>query len=390
MRVCLISVEIFAWGKHGGFGKATRLIGRELVNRGIEVFAVVPRRGHQQPVEILDGITVLSFNRFKPWEAAGLLRQCDADIYHSQEPSFATFLARRVMPDRKHVVTSRDPRELKDWVIELLHPSLNRLQVFANYLYEDNPLVRRAVRRADRVFCAAEFLQAKATRKYRLRRHPEPLPTPVVIPSDLAKSERPTVCYLARWDRRKRPELFLELARQFPQVRFIAVGRSRDAEFERRLRATYAHLPNLEMPGYLDPFDSRGLSSILSPSWIMVNTALREGLPNAFLEAGAHGCAILSGVDPDGFTSRFGVVVQDDDFASGLARLIEDERWRECGERARAHVRAKFQLESVLDRHLAIYQEMLNGKEPTCPSPISAANTPEHAWTKPPLAQTRS
>jgi glycosyltransferase involved in cell wall biosynthesis len=390
MRVCLISVEIFAWGKHGGFGKATRLIGRELVKRGIEVFAVVPRRGNQHPVEILDGITVLGFNRFKPWEAAALLRHCDADIYHSQEPSFATFLARRAMPDRKHVVTSRDPKELRDWWTEWLHPSLNRLQVFANYLYEDNPLVGRAVRRADRVFCAAEFLRAKAARKYRLSRRPDPLPTPVVIPSDLSKSERPTVCYLARWDRRKRPELFLELARQFPEVRFIAVGRSRDAEFERGLRARYANLPNLEMPGYLDPFDAPGLSSILSPSWIMVNTALREGLPNAFLEAGAHGCAILSGVDPGGFTSRFGVLVQGDDFASGLARLIEDERWRECGERARAHVRDMFELESVLDRHLAIYHEMLNGKEPTCPSPISAANMPGPAWTKPPLTRTPS
>jgi len=34
MRVCLISVEIFAWGKYGGFGRATRLIGRELAKRG--------------------------------------------------------------------------------------------------------------------------------------------------------------------------------------------------------------------------------------------------------------------------------------------------------------------------------------------------------------------
>jgi glycosyltransferase involved in cell wall biosynthesis len=390
MKVCLISVEIFAWGKHGGFGKATRLIGGELVKRGIEVFAVIPRRGHQHPVEILDGITVLSFNRFKPWEAAALLRRCNADIYHSQEPSFATFLAQWVMPDRKHVVTSRDPRELTDWLIELLHPSLNRLQVFANYLYEDNPLVRRAVRRADRVFCAAEFLQRKTARKYRLHRPPETLPTPVVIPPEPAKSERPTVCYLARWDRRKRPELFLELARRFPEVRFIAVGRSRDAEFERRLRVRYADLPNLEMPGHLDPFDANGLSSILSPSWVMVNTAIREGLPNAFLEAAAHGCAILSRVDPDGFTSRFGLVAPDDDFAAGLARLIEDQRWREYGERARAYVGAKYELESVVDRHLAIYQEMLKDKEPTCPLPISAANMPGPAWTKPPLVQTRS
>ena len=37
MRICLIAVELFAWGKYGGFGRATRTIGRELVKRGIAV-----------------------------------------------------------------------------------------------------------------------------------------------------------------------------------------------------------------------------------------------------------------------------------------------------------------------------------------------------------------
>ncbi|WP_447968072.1 glycogen/starch synthase [Nitrospira sp. M1] len=60
MRVCLICVEFFGWGKYGGFGRAARTIGRELVKRGVEVFAVVPRREGQQPQEEVDGIHVLS------------------------------------------------------------------------------------------------------------------------------------------------------------------------------------------------------------------------------------------------------------------------------------------------------------------------------------------
>jgi glycosyltransferase involved in cell wall biosynthesis len=360
VRICLISVEIFAWGKHGGFGRATRVIGRELVKRGVEVFAVVPRRPGQGRVEILDGITVLGFNRATPLRAAALLKQCDADVYHSQEPSFATYLARRVMPTRKHVVTLRDPRELSDWLIELRYPSLNHLQVIANYLYEDNLLVRRAVRRADRLFCAADFLAPKVARKYHLPVEPSLLPTPVWVPPDIRKAGRPTVCYLARWDRRKRPELFLELARQFPEVRFVAIGSARDSEFDRRLRSRYADLPNLEMTGHLDPFGSDQLSNLLSQSWIMVNTASREGLPNAFLEAGAHGCAVLSAVDPGGFTSRFGVPVSNDDFAGGLRQLLQGQRWREYGERARAYVRATYEQDLAIDKHLSVYRELLS------------------------------
>ena len=52
MKICLISVEIFAWGKYGGFGRATRIIGRELAKRGMEVFAVVPRRNGQKAVDM--------------------------------------------------------------------------------------------------------------------------------------------------------------------------------------------------------------------------------------------------------------------------------------------------------------------------------------------------
>ncbi len=363
-------MEIFAWGKHGGYGRATRIIGRELVRRGLEVSAVVPLRGNQGPVEQLDGIQVLGFPPRAPWQAARLIQHTNADIYHSQEPSFITYLAQRAMPGRKHLVTLRDTHEWSDWMAELQHPSLNRGQVLINKLFEDNPLVQRAVRRAHRVYCAAEFLRAKAQRKYRLTSTPEFLPTPVSVPAQVQKAERPTVCYLARWDRRKRPELFLALARQFPEIRFIAFGTSRDAEYERDLRTRYGGLPNLEMPGHVDQFASGAVASALSESWILVNTAVREGLPNAFLEGAAHGCAILSAVDPDGFASRFGVKVEADDFSGGLETLLQRDRWRVRGERAREHVRSTFELGTAMDRHLAIYNELLAGES----SPVGSVH----------------
>jgi glycosyltransferase involved in cell wall biosynthesis len=360
MRVCLVSMEIFAWGKHGGYGRATRVIGRELVKRGVEVFAVVPRRGDQKPAELLDGIRVLAFEPSAPWRAVHLLRKCDADVYHSQEPSFGTWLARRAMPHRTHVVTCRDTHDLADWLTEVRYPSLSRLQVLINLGYEDNLLVQRAVRQADGVFCAAEFLRAKAQRKYRLSSTPRFLPTPVAVPPVVQKSSQPTVCYLARWDRRKRPELFLELARSFPEVTFVAFGNSRDLEYESRLRRQYGDLPNLAMPGYVDQFGSSEVSRILSESWILVNTSVREGLPNAYLEAAAHGCAILSAVDPDGFATRFGAPVRNDDFAAGLTGLLQQDRWRTRGEAGRKYISETFELERAVDAHLAVYYQTMN------------------------------
>jgi glycosyltransferase involved in cell wall biosynthesis len=355
MRVCFICVEIFAWSKYGGFGKATRTIGRELAKRGVEVSAVVPRRRGQAPVEDLDGITVYGFPSWNPWASLDLFQKCDSDVYHSSEPSLGTFLAQQAMADRKHIITVRDPRDCRDWRMEFALPSLNRWQVVANYLYESNLLVSRAVRRADAVYSTAKSLIAKIRRMYRLGSDPKFLPTPVAIPDEVQKATIPTVCFLARLDRRKRPELFLDLTPKFPEVSFIVMGDSRDARYDRFLRDTYGHLPNLEMMGFINQFSSDRHSEILSKSWVLVNTSTREGLPNAFLEASAHRCAILSQVDPDGFASEFGYHVCGGDFGKGLEALLRDEVWRVRGERGYAYVRETFDMSRAIDLHLKAY-----------------------------------
>lgn len=359
MRICLISVEIFAWGKYGGFGRATRWIGGALADRGHQVLAVVPRRRGQRAVEDLDGIQVHGFNPASPWRASRLFRQCDADIYHSCEPSFGTWLALRAAPHRKHMVTFRDPRDLEDWRMEFSRPSLNKPQVLANYIYESNFLVRRCIRRMDAVYTNARYLIPKVRAMYHLEPTPRFLPTPVRVPERVRKASTPTLCFVSRLDRRKRPELCLDLAKKFPHTRFLIVGKSRDPRWERRLRARYEALPNVRFLGFLDQFSGDEHSKVLEASWILMNSATREAMPNAFLEAAAHRCAILSGVDPDGFASRFGYHAKTDDFATGLAWLLEGDRWRERGERAHAHVREHFEFSRAIDLHIQAYREVL-------------------------------
>ena len=359
MKICLVSVEIFAWGKYGGFGRATRTIGRELAARGHEVFAVVPRREGQKAVEQLDGMTVLSFPPRNSLASTPLLREANAQIYHSCEPSFATYLAQRALPDRVHVVTCRDPRDWEDWKTEFALPSRSRFRVVANYLYENGPLVRRGVQRADAVYTAAKCLIPKAAAMYRLRTPPVFLPTPIPIPASVQKAARPTVCFVGRLDRRKRPELFLQLAERLPDVQFIAVGASNDKNWDSHLHERYGSLPNLDMRGFVDQFRTDDLSQILGASWIIMNTSAREGLPNSMLEAAAHRCAILSSVDPDGFAVDFGRHVQDDDFESGLRHLLENDRWRELGLAAWRYVASTFATEPAIDGHIGAYRHLL-------------------------------
>jgi glycosyltransferase involved in cell wall biosynthesis len=374
MRVCLICVEFFI-AKSGGFGRATRTIGRELVKRGVEVYAVVPQQGDQKPIEFHDGITVLSFQKYQPWKALELFRRADADVYHSCEPSMSTALARWSMRDRKHMITFRDPRDIRDWKKEFDRPARSKLQVVSNYLYESNFLVSGAVRRADRVYSLAKYLIPKIRRLYRLKSDPIFLPTPVDVPASVEKADRPTVGYLARWDRVKRPEIFLQLVAKFPEVQFVMGGSALDTSWDDELRQRYSGLPNLEIFGRIDQFrEPERHSAFLGRCWVMVNASTKEALPNAFLEAAAHRCAILAGLDPEGFSSEFGYFVrprdpaQDlpdpEDFAQGLRFLLEDDRWRERGQRGYQHVRHTFATERSIGLHIEAYRQLIEGRRP--------------------------
>jgi glycogen synthase len=96
MRICFICTEMFGVKKFGGLGRATRMIGRELSKLGPEVFAVIPRpRDIAESAFEMDGITVISYPAFDHGAATRLLRDIGADIYHSQNASMLTYLARR-------------------------------------------------------------------------------------------------------------------------------------------------------------------------------------------------------------------------------------------------------------------------------------------------------
>lgn len=359
MHICFISTEIFAWGKYGGFGRATRLIGRELVNEGIKVSAIVPIRQGQGVYEVLDGIEVYGFDVKNPIEMLKIYRSINADIYHSEEPSFGTFLAKLIHPEKKHIATFRDTRLSSDWLIELKYPSLNKLQVIFNWFYEDNFLVHWALRNNDGNFVAAHLLIERAKRKYKLIVEPTFLPTPVRIPEKIEKSEKPLVIYVARWDRRKRPEKVIELAKQKPEVTFIMLGSSRDKKYGSELTEKIKQVKNVILPGFVNQFEDKEMENYLGASWILVNTAAREGLPNSFIEGAAHRCAILSSVDPDQFSSRFGKYVQDDDFLSGLEFLLEDDRWKELGQSGYEHVYQEFHMERSIAEHIRVYKSLL-------------------------------
>jgi glycosyltransferase involved in cell wall biosynthesis len=315
---------------------------------------------------MLDGITIVSYpsplyvglRRALPY--AGVFRMIDADIYHSEEPSLGTAVAQRAVPGKKHIVTFQDPRELDDWKQEWAGRRISPLRALGFwYLYQR--VVGTAVRRADERYCQAKCIVEKTTRMYRLKAQPGFLPNPLRLGHGVAvKALEPTVCFLGRWDARKRPEMFLELAKEFPDVRFtFAGGCLNDAGRDARLREQAATLKNVECPGWIGAAER---AAILDRAWILINTSTRECLPVSYLEAGERRCAILSHCNADDFASSFGYWAQRGDlteFIDGLRFLLAEDRWRACGERAFAYVSATHEYDRVIDQHVEVYRRAM-------------------------------
>jgi glycosyltransferase involved in cell wall biosynthesis len=68
------------------------------------------------------------------------------------------------------------------------------------------------------------------------------------------------------------------------------------------------------------------------------------------LEALAHKCALLSSVNPDGLTERFGYWTKRDDFKEGLKWLLENDKWRKLGDEGYKYIRENHDIKKVIDK----------------------------------------
>jgi len=365
LKVCFVSPEFFHWGVYGGFGYLTWLLGAKLSERGVDVSVVTQRRQGQREIENIDGITVYGYPAHQSGigsiparrESIRYYRLADADIYHSQAISYNSYIAQKAYPEKKHLLTFQDPYDRAEWKriaqVEPRYGKLShRLRVEAEIRF-----LTGTCRKMDALYSQANFLIKKATDLYNLKTVPSFLPNPVPVPEKPSvKNEKPTVCFLARWDPQKRVELFFRLAKENPDIEFIAMGQSHDKEKDKALREVYSNVSNLRLTGFVSEEKKQ---EILGKSWALVNTSIREALPISFLESLANRTPIISSEDPDQLVSRYGYHVKDDNYQSGLDWLLESNQWRQAGASGREYVEQVFESNKVADLHIHEYEKAL-------------------------------
>ena len=343
-----------------------RVVGRELARRGFDVHAITwsePGLGSEFEV---DGITIHAYpytytsksvlrHLIDYAKVVPIIKKVNADVYISIDCMVETLIAQKVMPRAKHVIWVQDPFDWNDYMLlSSIDPNyrVSRLKFWAT-----TKLYEVAYKRADMILTQARYYIPKIARLY----HVDPsrviyLPNPVEhIPeeSSIRKTDEPLVCFLGRMDPQKRYWLFFELAKRFPDIEFVAVGRPSILyeDMYKRIVSRYANLRNLRILGFVSEEKKQ---EMLNRCWILVLPSIREGLPIAFLEALAHKCALLSTVNPDNIVERFGYYVSDEDPIKGLSRglksLLDNDSWREKGNRGYHYVRSIHSLDLIINR----------------------------------------
>lgn len=162
----------------------------------------------------------------------------------------------------------------------------------------------------------------------------------------LPRAQREFVLWIGRANEYlKRPMIFVELARDCPNLDFVMIVSRTDEVVFRALEQ--ACPPNLRILEHVPAYD---IWDWLRRARAFVNTSKFEGFPNTFLQAAAMGVPIVSlEVDPDGLLARHGCGI----CAAGDARTMREAVMKICADDARAGALALAAHRYALERHEA-------------------------------------
>lgn len=360
MKVGIVSNEFLdaSIGRMGGFGWAARQLGDVFGQRqsGVDVVFLSGEHFSSGEGDVIEsqGTRMLLRRGRRQWlQSIRAARREKIDVLLSVDyrPTYDFWFW--TLPRTPVIVWARDPRTQADV------DRINTLRVPGQPDVEPQgvgkidctglALVAKRSRWTGRSVVVAHkmpHLAEKTPETYGVEPPSFGLPNPDVIDYSVSrppKAERPRVIYLGRLDPIKRPWLFVELARSFPDVEFVALGQ---AHFGGEGGWQPEDLPpNLLLKGHVG---GREKLDLLASSWVLVNTSIYEEAPVSVFEGLACETPVLSCTDWGEVASKFGIYVGEHNGAGldalpslreGLRQLLHNEAYRRrLGEAGRAYV----------------------------------------------------
>lgn len=214
--------------------------------------------------------------------------------------------------------------------------------------YIDKKAIEYGIKNSDSIIVQTQFQADQILLNY--GRQTVVIPNGHPVPEDCAKIDSPiTIVWVANWKSMKQPEIFVKLAQEIGKkknVRFVMVGRTDG----------YNDLVALAKRNYIEvlgEISNDQVNELLAQSHILINTSLKEGFSNTFIQAWMRRVPVVSlQVDPDNIienkqigycsSSNFRELVQN------TRVLIDDNTLRDTmGTRARDYAIKNFSQKNI-------------------------------------------
>jgi glycosyltransferase involved in cell wall biosynthesis len=174
-----------------------------------------------------------------------------------------------------------------------------------------------------------------------------------------AKLESRKILWVGRIDKEKRPMLFLELAKHFPENNFLMIGHQSplDPQYYYQIKKISDTINNVDFLGYIQ---HDKINKYYSESSIFISTSCSEGFPNTFIEAWGNFVPVVSlGFDPDGILKKEKLGFYAETFQEMVQYvniLLTDEKLRiQIGMNSRRYVEEKYNIEKIINKYEEIF-----------------------------------
>jgi glycosyltransferase involved in cell wall biosynthesis len=156
------------------------------------------------------------------------------------------------------------------------------------------------------------------------------IPNILTLPVSKKQTEKTFILWVGNTLPKKRPELFIQLAQNFPNYIFKMIVAPTDAvPDDYNIKKKAKKIDNLDYIGYV-PFAE--ISEYFKRACLLVSTSEKEGFPNIFLQAWQHQTPVVSlSINPDGIidthnlgchSKTFNTLIRD------VKKIMEDNKLR--------------------------------------------------------------
>ncbi|MBI4430622.1 MAG: glycosyltransferase [Candidatus Omnitrophica bacterium] len=356
-KVGYLSIEYFdqTTGGFGGYGKTAKNISSHFNPNGsqIKFDVIVTRRERNFSVRQIGGQSIILAPDPERWDTLENLRysvflnQRKIDFLLTTEFYPAYLRSILLLPRTPLMVWIRDPRPEEEMAkiatvqLEVAVSSANGLEGLMKSARNKREAIKRLIAMS-KVFHRKIYFAASAYSLIELAKktyglsdiEPVFLPTPVDIPDveEISWAHRPTFCFLGRLDPIKRPWIFFELAKRFPNIEFLVAGETHFPSIMKPVIHRYVGLSNLKFLGLVQ---GQAKDNLLRQTWGIVNTSVHEAVPVSFLESLSYGKPVISCQNPDNLVSNFGAYTGEilgDGFDERTVSLFSEAVHRICSD----------------------------------------------------------